>query len=216
MGDVHHHAEPVGAFHRVVTESGDPRNSGLGLAEFHIGQRTRTQVVVAHVHQAQVARAARVGGVDASQVMAQRIGVLDPDHRRQHAVGAVVAHLRGCRRQADALRILPQHQFDGRVLAFGLRDGLGIPLGRQRALLDEDHQERRIEAAALHLRQVDQQHRVVAHIEPRLAHEAGRDVDVGIQRERALSVQRWRVRACAEKQRQRRQTQAAMDFDTAS
>jgi hypothetical protein len=51
-------------------------------------------------------------------------------------------------------------------------------------LFDEDHEERGVETAALHLAEVDAQFGIRAGIEARLAHVGARDIDVRIERER--------------------------------
>ena len=68
-------------------------------------------------------------------------------------------------------------------LALGGCERRGITFGRTRSLLDEDHEERGVEAATLHLAEIDPEPGVRAGIEARLAHVGARDVDVGIESE---------------------------------
>src|SRR5690606_6228744 len=80
MGYIDHHAQRIGAGHGLAAEvahSGVARAAPFRLAALDVRRGAGAQVVVAGVDQAQVARTARVGGVDAPQVMAQRITVLD-------------------------------------------------------------------------------------------------------------------------------------------
>ena len=104
----------------------------------------------------------------------------------------VVAHLLRRGRGADPVRVLLQHHLDRRILALGLGDGIGVAFRGQRPLADIDHEERRIQAALLHLAQVDLQRRVGTDVEARIAHVVQRDVDVGVDGEDVGSSRRGR------------------------
>ena len=186
MRDVDHDAQRVGTGHGLAAEiahAGVAFASPLRLAALDVRRGAGAQVIVAGVDQAQVARAARVGGVDAGQVVAERIAVLDADHGREQAGGMVVAHLLRRGRGPDPVRILLEHHLDRRILALGLGNCIRIPFRRQRPLPHVDHEERGIQSAALHLAQVDLQRRFGANVETRLAHVVQRDVDVCVESE---------------------------------
>ena len=195
--DVDHHAEFVGALDYRAAEVAHALVAGAvhcRFAVFGVGQRAGAQVVVADVDQADRARTAVVGGVEAMQVVAERVGVLDLDGGREQARLVVGHQLLGRGGQADAVGILHQHAADAVVLLARLLHRLGVAGSVELVLRHPDHEERRVEPTAFHLAQVDQQAGVVAHVEARLAHVVERDVDVGVDGDRRTGLRLCRQR----------------------
>ena len=184
MRNVHQHAQRVRPRHYLRAEG---RQAQVGqVAALGVGRRAPAQVVVADVHQPQVAGAACVGRVEPRQVMAQRISVLDADQGRQPALRMIASHLRWRTRQRDAIGVARYQQFDRLELVLAHAHRLGVAVGVERTLLHEDHEEGRVEAAPLHLAQVHLQHAVAARVEAGLAHVGIRDVDVAVDRQQPV------------------------------
>ena len=189
VGDVDQHAELVGALHHGVAEVAHALVAGAvhrRLAMLGVGQRTGAQVVVADVDQADGTRAAIERGVEAVDVVAERVGVLDLDRRREQAGLVVGEQLFGRGGQADAVGIHHQHAADAVVFLAGLFHRLGVAGVVELVLRHPDHEERRVQAAALHLAQVDQQAGIVPDVEARLAHVVEGDVDMGVDGDRRI------------------------------
>ena len=181
--DVDHHPQLVRAQHHRTPEAGEP-GIGRRLAGGLVRRGTGAQRVVPHVGQAQVAHPALPGAVDCVQAAAQRVAVLDADHRRQHAVGVVLPHVGGRAGETDAVRVPCQQGFDAGIAALGGGDRRLVALRGQRSLLDIEDEERGVEPALLHLAQVDLEPGVGAGVVAVLLHVGARDVDVRVERER--------------------------------
>ena len=123
----------------------------VALAGVRIGE-----LAVAVVRERHVAAAAIVELLDALDVGAERIGVLDADQRHLLARLGNARHIRGGERQPDLVRRdlfrQPVHRVE---LRHRLLVGAVVALRRQRALADVDDEEGGVEPAFDHLRHVD-------------------------------------------------------------
>ena len=114
------------------------------------------ELAVAVVRERHVAAAAIVELLHALDVGAERIGVLDADQRDLLARLRDARHVGRGQRQLDLSgRDLLRQVMHGVELRDRLLVGAVVAFGRQRALADVDDEERGVEAAFLHLRQVD-------------------------------------------------------------
>ena len=123
----------------------------VALAGVRVGE-----LAVAVVRERHVAAAAIVELLDALDVGAERIRVLDADQRDLLPRLRDARHIGGGERELDLIGRDLLRQVMHRVeLRDRLLVGAVVALRRQRSLPDVDDEERGVEAAFLHLRQVD-------------------------------------------------------------
>ena len=122
--------------------------------------------------------------MDVEQVHVAAYGkaVLDADQRDPAALGVYAPDIGGGERQSDPVGIVDvRHLADGRVLDEGVGDRASVAGLAALALHHENDEERRIQSALLHARQV---HLLAGRLRPRrivgLRAEVRRDVHVGI------------------------------------
>ena len=183
MRDVDHDAEAVHLGHGLAAGLAQAvvQPLAVALAGVRIGE-----LAVAVVRERHVAAAAIVELLDAAEIGADRVGVLDADQ------GHLLAGLRdapdvgGGQREFDRVgRDLARQPVNGVELRLRLAVGVGVALRRQRPLADIDDEESRIEPASHHLRQVDLGRQVLGVVAFRREIERI-DVDVRVERDDAL------------------------------